>query len=198
MILCSQYLLEKARQKGQHDNSFSAKIIQTLFCNIEDILALHRQLIADLESCMGAGASSDATIAQCYLKHVRSHPLLCARTCIHDDNLCLPLPPQKERFNVYKQYGENNEHSQKLLYELEEQPAFKAFFVVSNLLCHCMCCREHTIFVHVHALYSVQGCMLLGGKGDRSIDSYLFKPIQRVCKYPLLFRVSCLLCLCTL
>jgi len=107
-------LLEKARQKGQHDNSFSEKIIQTLFCNIEEILALHQQLMADLDSCMGAGASYDTTIAQCYLKH-------------------------KERFSVYKRYGENNEHSQKLLYELEEQPAFKAFFVVSNLTCPCVC-----------------------------------------------------------
>lgn len=129
-------MLEKARQKGQHDNSFSEKIIQTLFCNIEEILALHQQLMADLDSCMGAGASYDTTIAQCYLKHVSSPPLLYA--CI-SDNMCFPLPLQKERFSVYKRYGENNEHSQKLLYELEEQPAFKAFFVVSNLTCPCVC-----------------------------------------------------------
>lgn len=37
-----------------------------------------------------------------------------------------------------------------------------------------------------------QACMLLGGKQDDSIGTYLFKPIQRVCKYPLLFRVSAL------
>ncbi len=37
--------------------------------------------------------------------------------------------------------------------------------------------------------------MLLGGQGDDTIDSYLFKPIQRICKYPLLFRVSFLLML---
>ena len=36
----------------------------------------------------------------------------------------------------------------------------------------------------------VQACMLLGGRQDDSIGTYLFKPIQRVCKYPLLFRVS--------
>ena len=31
--------------------------------------------------------------------------------------------------------------------------------------------------------------MLLGGLSDTSISSYLFKPIQRICKYPLLFKV---------
>ena len=36
----------------------------------------------------------------------------------------------------------------------------------------------------------MQGCMLLGGKGEEEISAYFFKPIQRVCKYPLLFRVS--------
>ena len=39
-------------------------------------------------------------------------------------------------------------------------------------------------------LVCFQGCMLLGGKGDNDISSYIFKPIQRICKYPLLFRVS--------
>ena len=38
-------------------------------------------------------------------------------------------------------------------------------------------------------IFVFKGLMLLGGKSDVSISSYLFKPIQRICKYPLLFRV---------
>ena len=41
--------------------------------------------------------------------------------------------PQREQFGLYKQYGEDNEHSQRLLYELEEKQSIKAFFVVSKL-----------------------------------------------------------------
>ena len=41
---------------------------------------------------------------------------------------------QREQFALYKQYGEGNEHSQKLLYELEEKQSFKAFFVVRDYL----------------------------------------------------------------
>lgn len=79
LFACSvQYLLEKARQKGQNDNSFSKEIVQTLFSNIEDILSLHQELMADLDACMTAGPSFNAHIAQCYLKHVRTNPWLCA------------------------------------------------------------------------------------------------------------------------
>ena len=30
--------------------------------------------------------------------------------------------------------------------------------------------------------------MLLGGHSDTTVDAYLFKPVQRICKYPLLFK----------
>lgn len=44
-----------------------------------------------------------------------------------------------------------------------------------------------------------QGCMLLGGHGDATVDAYLFKPVQRITKYPLLFKVRTLTVLaCTL
>lgn len=130
------HVLEKAREKGLHDNSFTDDVIHTLFCNIEEILALHERLMVDLDACVRGTPSYGTTIAKCYLNH-------------------------QEGFAIYQHYGEYNEQSQKLLYELEDHPAFKAFFVAA---------------------------MLLGGKSDDSISSFLFKPIQRITKYPLLFR----------
>lgn len=99
---------------------------------------------------MPTGPTYEATIAQCYLKfvsllttiensswrtYVKAWSLPSARMDIVMQ-YCLPPPPiqlQQAEFELYRVYGENNEYSQKLLYELEEQPAFKAFFVVSPL-----------------------------------------------------------------
>ena len=39
---------------------------------------------------------------------------------------------QEKALRAYKQYGEGNEHAQKVLYELEDKPTFKAFFLVSS------------------------------------------------------------------
>lgn len=41
------------------------------------------------------------------------------------------LPLQRKSFDLYRVYGENNEHAQKLLHELGEDQAMKAFFIVS-------------------------------------------------------------------
>ena len=86
-------------------------------------------------------------------------------------------------FSVYRKYGENNERSQKLLYELEEQSGFNAFFVVSYKELPLVCPL-------LSYLSTPQAAMLLGGRSNDSINTFLFKPIQRICKYPLLFRVS--------
>ena len=39
----------------------------------------------------------------------------------------------------------------------------------------------------------LQSCMLLGGRKttDIPLEGYLLSPIQRICKYPLLLKVSC-------
>ena len=47
---------------------------------------------------------------------------------------------QRDGFNWYRKYGENNEHAQKLLYELEDKPVFKGFFVVRKQLSRA--CRQ--------------------------------------------------------
>ena len=65
-----QHLLEKAREKGAHDNTFTEHNLSILFCNIEQLLSFHRQLVADLDSCLARGASYEAPIARCYLKFV--------------------------------------------------------------------------------------------------------------------------------
>lgn len=64
-------------------------------------------------------------------------------------------------FQVYTKYGSNNKEAQKAVLELEKDPVVKAFFTA---------------------------CMLLGGHGNEALDAFLFKPVQRVCKYPLLFK----------
>ena len=56
--------------KGQHDNTFTESVLQKLFCNIEDILALHRRLVDELKSCVKGGASYTSPIAGVYLKFV--------------------------------------------------------------------------------------------------------------------------------
>ena len=63
-------LLEKARVKGQHDHTFTESVLQKLFCNIEDILALHQRLVAELEICLKGGAAYTSCVAGVYLKFV--------------------------------------------------------------------------------------------------------------------------------
>ena len=43
----------------------------------------------------------------------------------------LSVTVQKEDFLIYKEYGRGNEAAQKLLYELEDDQTFQAFFLVS-------------------------------------------------------------------
>ena len=69
-LLSQQHVLEKAREKGFHDKSFTDDVIQTLFSNIEEILALHERLVMDLDTCLHGTPSYGAAIAQCYLNHV--------------------------------------------------------------------------------------------------------------------------------
>ena len=83
-------------------------------------------------------------------------------------------------------YGENNEQSQKVLYEFEEQPTVKAFFVVRIPLSFC---ATQKVGNRNEEPPCPQAALLLGGHGDEDLSSYVFKPIQRICKYPLLFRV---------
>ena len=46
---------------------------------------------------------------------------------------------QKEEFLVYQEYGKRNEGAQKLLYELEDNEIFNAFFLVSVFAHEAMC-----------------------------------------------------------
>ena len=69
-----QYILEKAREKERnpHESTFTAANINTLFCNIEEILDVHRRLMKDLEESMATkGPIYETEVAACYLKHVR-------------------------------------------------------------------------------------------------------------------------------
>lgn len=71
LLLFSQYILQKAKEKHGYDNTFTERHIKTLFCNIEEILEFHKQLMTDLSACMGSkGPAYDTQIAQCYLNHV--------------------------------------------------------------------------------------------------------------------------------
>jgi len=47
-------------------------------------------------------------------------------------------------------------------------------------------------FLTSFAFLSLKNCMLLGGRKNTEVplEGYLVAPIQRICKYPLLLRVS--------
>ncbi len=74
----TQHILQKAREKSEYDKdklesekSFTPERIQTLFCNIEDILAFHKELLTHLESCIGSkGPAYDTEIASCFVRQV--------------------------------------------------------------------------------------------------------------------------------
>lgn len=70
ILLLPQVLLEKARVKGQNDNTFTESVLQKLFCNIEDILQLHRRLLDELKACVKGGVSYTTPIAGVYHKFV--------------------------------------------------------------------------------------------------------------------------------
>lgn len=72
-----QVLLAKAREKGQHDNTFTDSVLQRLFCNIEDILDLHRRLVAELKACVKGGAVYGTAIAGVYSKFVSARWMYC-------------------------------------------------------------------------------------------------------------------------
>ena len=56
--------------------------------------------------------------------------IIASSATTHTHTLSLP-PPQKEEFFIYQEYGEGNEAAQKLLYELQDNESFQAFFLVS-------------------------------------------------------------------
>ncbi|KAG8131745.1 hypothetical protein E2320_009649 [Naja naja] len=71
----------------------------------------------------------------------------------------------KEKFIVYEEYCSNHEKALRLLMELNKIPPVRAFLL---------------------------SCMLLGGRKttDIPLEGYLLTPIQRICKYPLLLKVT--------
>lgn len=74
----SQHILQKAREKCEHEKdkmesekSFTPDMIRTLFCNIEEILAFHKDLMIQLNTLIESkGPAYDTKIASCYTKQV--------------------------------------------------------------------------------------------------------------------------------
>jgi hypothetical protein len=54
------------------------------------------------------------------------------------------FPLQRTSFDLYRVYGENNEHAQKLLHELGDDQSMKAFFVVSAYSCENFTSHDRT------------------------------------------------------
>lgn len=73
--VCLQTLLPKMRQKAHHDQSFTEDIIVKLFCNMEDLHALHQRLLQDI-AVIGENPSHHSTVARTYVKHVSGCGLL--------------------------------------------------------------------------------------------------------------------------
>ena len=58
------------RQKATHDKSLTEDTISKLFCNIEELLRIHQELVNDLEKSLSPSPTYEAQISQCYLRHV--------------------------------------------------------------------------------------------------------------------------------
>ena len=59
------------KQLSQSQNpNVTPEVVEKLFCNIEEILAVHKRLLRDLDQEMLPSVSPDARVASCYVKHV--------------------------------------------------------------------------------------------------------------------------------
>lgn len=78
------------REKARHDHTFTEDIIAKLFCNMEQLHALHQSLLQDIK-VVGENPSYHSTVARTYAKHVSGRGLLgtnSADTCPLNVVLC--------------------------------------------------------------------------------------------------------------
>lgn len=65
-----QTLLPKMREKARHDKSFTDEVIKRLFCNMDELHALHQRLLQDIGRTIGENPTHHSTVARIYAAHV--------------------------------------------------------------------------------------------------------------------------------
>lgn len=64
------------REKGRHDKSFTDDVIRKLFCNMDELHALHQRLLQDIARNIGENPTHHSTVARTYATHVSGCGLL--------------------------------------------------------------------------------------------------------------------------
>ncbi|XP_068093571.1 phosphatidylinositol 3,4,5-trisphosphate-dependent Rac exchanger 2 protein [Hyperolius riggenbachi] len=98
-----QYAASKA------DKNVTEETVKTLFSNVEEILALHRDFLYVIEGSLYPEPNAHQDVAICFLKF-------------------------KERFAIYDEYCSNHEKAQKLLLELNKVRTVRTFLLNCMLL----------------------------------------------------------------
>ncbi|KAB0371556.1 hypothetical protein FD755_016494, partial [Muntiacus reevesi] len=91
--------------KGQ----LSTSVLNMLFSNIEDILAVHKEFLKVVEECLHPEPNAQQEVGTCFLHF-------------------------KDKFRIYDEYCSNHEKAQKLLFELNKIRTIRTFLLNCMLL----------------------------------------------------------------
>ncbi|XP_067836414.1 phosphatidylinositol 3,4,5-trisphosphate-dependent Rac exchanger 2 protein isoform X2 [Heptranchias perlo] len=91
------------------DKNVTEEIVKTLFSNIEDILAVHKEFLSMIEECLQPEPSAQHELGSCFLQF-------------------------KNRFSIYDEYCSNHEKAQRLLLELNKMRTVRTFLLGCMLL----------------------------------------------------------------
>ncbi|KAK6471881.1 phosphatidylinositol 3,4,5-trisphosphate-dependent Rac exchanger 1 protein-like [Huso huso] len=109
MLFLQSAFLCRIRQTPADQQCISEENVKILFSNIEDILEVHKEFLASLESCLQPEPHPQHTLGHVFLQF-------------------------KDRFCVYEEYCSNHEKALRLLMELNKMPAVRTFLLHCMLL----------------------------------------------------------------
>uniref|UniRef100_A0A4W3GG35 Phosphatidylinositol 3,4,5-trisphosphate-dependent Rac exchanger 2 protein n=1 Tax=Callorhinchus milii TaxID=7868 RepID=A0A4W3GG35_CALMI len=102
-----QRMIQHAASKV--DKNVTEETVKTLFSNIEDILAVHKEFLGMIEECLQPEPGAQHELGSCFLQF-------------------------KNRFSIYDEYCSNHEKAQRLLLELNKIRSVRTFLLGCMLL----------------------------------------------------------------